>query len=98
MSFGRQRSLSATAVCAVLALFVVRGTLRSDVGTAIAAAIVYLLPLMALQAPTEKALRRWVDELRFPVDWIVYAGAKLTLGLVAAGIGSFAIGSRRALG
>ncbi|MGA2182074.1 MAG: PP2C family protein-serine/threonine phosphatase [Bryobacteraceae bacterium] len=81
-------SLVSAAGCAVLALFVMRGTLSSDVGTTIALAIVYMLPLMALQAATEKALRRWADASRFPVDWIVYGGAKVTLGLVVAGIGS----------
>ncbi len=81
-------SLASAAGCAVLALFVIRGTLSSAVGTTIAAAIVYMLPLMALQAATEEALRRWADASRFPVDWIVYGGAKLTLGLVVAGIGS----------
>lgn len=74
--------------CAVLVLFVLQGTLSSGVGQTIAAAIVYTLPLMALQAATEEALRRRVDASRFPLDWIVYGGAKLTLGLVAAGIGS----------
>jgi sigma-B regulation protein RsbU (phosphoserine phosphatase) len=81
-------SLACAAVGAVLALFVIRGTLGSAVGTALAAAIVYMLPFVALLAATEKALRRWADASRFPFDWILYGGAKLTLGLVAAGIGS----------
>jgi hypothetical protein len=38
----------------------------------------YLLPLMALHASTQKALRRWADASRFPLDWIVYGGAQLT--------------------
>jgi len=80
--------LASAAACAVLALFVVRGTLASDVGTTIAAAFAYMLPLMALQAVTEKALQRRADSSRFSVDWIVYGGKKLALGLVAAGIGS----------
>jgi phosphoserine phosphatase RsbU/P len=86
--WGATISLASAIVCAILALFVIRGTLSSAVGTTIAAAIVYMLPLMALQAATEKALRQWSDASRFPLDWIVYGGAKLTLGLVAAGIGS----------
>ena len=74
--------------CSVLVLFVLRGTLSSGVGQTIAAAIVYTLPLMALQAATEEALRRRVDASRFPLDWILYGGAKLILGLAAAGTGS----------
>jgi hypothetical protein len=66
--------LASAAACAVLALFVVRGTLASDVGTTIAAAFAYMLPLMALQAVTEKALQRRADSSRFSVDWIVYGG------------------------
>jgi|SRR5271157_815306 len=88
VAWGATISLASAIVCAILALFVIRGTLSSAVGTTIAAAIVYMLPLMALQAATEKALRQWSDASRFPLDWIVYGGAKLTLGLVAAGIGS----------
>jgi sigma-B regulation protein RsbU (phosphoserine phosphatase) len=80
--------LAAGTGCAVLALFVIRGTLASYVGTTIAVAFVYMLPLMALQNATEKTLARRADGSRFPVDWIVYGGAKLALGLVAAGIGS----------
>ncbi len=53
-----------------------------------AAATVYTIPLLALQAVTEKALQRWANASRFPVDWIVYAGAKLMIGLTAAAIGS----------
>jgi sigma-B regulation protein RsbU (phosphoserine phosphatase) len=74
--------------CAVLVLFVLRGTLSSGVGQTIAAAIVYTLPLVALQIATEQALRRRADASRFPLDWILYGGAKLTLALAAAGIGS----------
>ena len=74
--------------CGVLILFVLRGTLSSGVGQTLAAAIVYVLPLMALQAATEAALGRRADALRFPLDWIFYGGAKLTLVLAAAGIGS----------
>jgi serine phosphatase RsbU (regulator of sigma subunit) len=81
-------SLASTVGCALLALFVLRGTLGSDVGSSIAVAIIYMLPLLALQASTEKALRRLADASRFPVDWIVYGGAKLAIGLAAAGIGS----------
>ena len=74
--------------CGVLVLFVLRGTLGSEVVQTIAAAIIYALPLLALHIPTEEALRRRADALRFPLDWILYGGAKLTLGLAAAGIGS----------
>jgi hypothetical protein len=82
-------ALAAAIGCALLALFVFRGTLSSDVGTTLAAAVVYLLPMLALQAATEEVLRRRADASRFPVDWIVYGGGKLALGLVAAAIGSW---------
>jgi len=74
--------------CALLALFVVQGNVKGDVGKTLAAALVYMLPLLALQAVTEKTLRRWADASRFPVDWVVYGGAKLVLGLAAAAVGS----------
>jgi len=76
--------------CALLALFVVQGNVKGDVGKTLAAALVYMLPLLALQAVTEKTLRRWADASRFPVDWVVYGGAKLVLGLAAAAVGSAA--------
>lgn len=81
-------SLLFAASCSVLVLFALRGTLSSGVGQTIAAAIVYTLPLVALQVATEQALRRRADASRFPLDWILYGGAKLTLALAAAGIGS----------
>jgi serine phosphatase RsbU (regulator of sigma subunit) len=80
--------LALAAGCSLLVLFVIRGTLGSEAGTAVAVAFIYSLPLMALQAVTEKLLRRWADASRFPMDWIVYGGAKLMLSLAAAGIGS----------
>jgi phosphoserine phosphatase RsbU/P len=81
-------SLLATAACALLALFVMSGTLGGEAGTAVIVATIYMLPLLALQAGTEKPLRRWSDASRFPIDWIIYGGAKLMLSLAAAGIGS----------
>lgn len=81
-------ALACAAGCAVLALFVMYGTLRSEVGRSIAAAVVYMLPLLALQAALEKPLRRRVDAAVFPVDWIIFAGTQLVLGLAAAGVGS----------
>src|SRR5512133_2873135 len=81
-------SLLSAVGCGLLILFVLRGALSSGVGQTIAAAIVYVLPLMALQAATEAALGRRADALRFPLDWMFYGGAKLTLVLAAAGIGS----------
>ncbi|MGA7409412.1 MAG: PP2C family protein-serine/threonine phosphatase [Bryobacteraceae bacterium] len=77
-----------TITCALLALFVVQGNVQGDVGKTLAAAIVYMLPLLALQAATEKTLRHWSDASRFPVDWIVYGGAKLVIGLASAAVGS----------
>lgn len=44
--------------------------------------------MLAIEAATEKAVRRWADQSRFPIDWIVYGGAKVVLGLVVAGIGT----------
>jgi serine phosphatase RsbU (regulator of sigma subunit) len=81
-------SIAVTAGCAVLSLFVMSGTITSEVGIAIGVSILYMMPLLALNAATETALRRRADASPFPVDWIVYGGGKLTLGLVAAGIGS----------
>ena len=80
--------LASAAACAVLAFFLASGTLGRGVGTTIAAAMVYMLPLMALQISADKPLRRWTDASRFPLDWIVFGGAQLTIGLAAAGIGS----------
>ncbi len=81
-------ALISTVSCALLALFLVEGRVQGEIGKTLAAAIVYMLPLLALQAVTEKALRRWADASRFPLDWIVYGGAKLVLGLACAAIGS----------
>jgi phosphoserine phosphatase RsbU/P len=81
-------SLLSAAACGVLALFVIRGNFSGEVGITIAAAVVYTIPLLALQAVTEKALQRWANSSRFPVDWIFYGGAKLVIGLAAAAIGS----------
>ncbi len=81
-------ALISTVSCALLALFLVEGRVQGEIGKTLAAAIVYMLPLLALQALTEKTLRRWADASRFPLDWIVYGGAKLVLGLACAAIGS----------
>jgi len=80
--------LVSTLGSAALALFIINGTLRIDIGVTLAAAIVYGGPLVALYAATEQALRRVADASRFPLDWVVYGGAKLIIGLVAAAIGS----------
>lgn len=64
------------------------GTLGSEVGRTIAATLVYALPLLALQAAAGKMLRRWADASRFPLDWIVFGGAQLVIGLTAAAIAS----------
>jgi len=74
--------------CALVSLFILRGSFGGEAARAVAIAIIYLLPMMALQAATEKTLRRWADASRFPTDWIIYGGTKLTLALVCAGIGS----------
>jgi len=81
-------SLVITAGFSLLTLFVMQGNFGSEAGTAVEVAIIYVLPLMTLQAITERAIRRWSDASRFPMDWIIYVGAKLILTLIAAGIGS----------
>ena len=80
-------SLSAVAGSAVLALFVFGGGWR-DAGTALGVAVLYGLPILAVEALTETRLRRWADASRFPVDWVVYGGLKIVLGLAVAAIGS----------
>jgi sigma-B regulation protein RsbU (phosphoserine phosphatase) len=80
---GVAMSLAASA----LAVFVWGGG-WSDLGGALVAALVYGLPLLAIEAATEKTALRWADRSRFPIDWIVYAGIKVALGLVVAGIGT----------
>jgi len=80
--------ISAAAGCAVLALFVVYGSI-SNVGTAVAAALIYMAPLMLLQAISEKRLRAWADCAPSPLDWIGYGAAKLLTGGIAALIGTF---------
>jgi sigma-B regulation protein RsbU (phosphoserine phosphatase) len=80
--------LASAAGCAVLAIFVSSSTLRGGIAATVAAAIAYLLPLMALQISAEKPLRRWADRSRFPLDWIVFGGAQLTIALLGAAIGS----------
>jgi hypothetical protein len=59
-------ALVSTISCAFLALFVVQGNVKGDVGKTLAAAIVYMAPLLALQAATEKTLRRWRTAPCFP--------------------------------
>ncbi len=76
------------ASCSLLTLFILRGSFGGEAGKAVAVAIIYLLPIMALQGATEKMLRRWADASRFPLDWFVYGGGKLTLSLASVGIGS----------
>ena len=81
-------SFASAAACAVLAVFVLSGAVTNNVTTAVAAALVYMLPLLALQATTENALRRRADASGFPVDWIIYVSSKLAVGVAAAAIGS----------
>ena len=88
MIWGAVLPISAAAGCAVVALFVVYGSISSGVGTAVAAALIYMTPLMLLQAITEKRLRSWADATPSPLDWIGYGGAKLVTGGIAAAIGT----------
>jgi serine phosphatase RsbU (regulator of sigma subunit) len=76
------------ASCSLLTLFILRGSFGGEAGKAVAVAIIYLLPIMALQGATERMLRRWADASRFPLDWFVYGGGKLTIALACVGIGS----------
>ncbi|MGA2571577.1 MAG: PP2C family protein-serine/threonine phosphatase [Terracidiphilus sp.] len=81
-------ALAVTSAFALLTLFIMQGNFGHEAGIAVAVGTLYVLPLLALQAVTEKQLRRWADAAPFPMDWIVYGGAKLVLALAAAGIGS----------
>jgi sigma-B regulation protein RsbU (phosphoserine phosphatase) len=80
-------SFGAAAICSAVALFVVFGTLRG-LGWTVAAAMIYMTPLMLLQALTEKRLVAWADAAHFPFDWMIYGGAKLVFALTAAAVGS----------
>src|SRR4051794_34350407 len=84
---GTAGSLAMASTAAMLALFVVSGTTGGAAGT-IAAAIIYMTPLMMFQAATERPFGRWVDAARFPFDWFVYGGTKLAIGVAAAITGS----------
>jgi len=84
-------SLLITAGFSLLALFIMQGSFGGEAGIAVAIAIIYVLPLLALQAITEKTFRRWADAFPFPMDWIVYTGAKLIIVLVAAAVGSLLV-------
>ncbi len=81
-------AIGGAALSALLASFIMQGVRGGQLGVAIVAAIVYVFPLLALQAITEKALRRRADAARFPIDWVIYGGAKLIIGLASAAIGS----------
>lgn len=74
--------------CALVSLFILRGSIGGEVGKVVATAVIYILPSMAFQAATEKRLRQWADGSQFPMDWIVYGGAKLILATAAAGVAS----------
>jgi sigma-B regulation protein RsbU (phosphoserine phosphatase) len=80
--------LAVGAACGLLAHFVMGGRFDAEVGMIIALTTVYVLPLLALQAITEPALRRWSDASAFPLDWIVYGGAKLIICLASAAVSS----------
>ena len=56
-------SVGSATACALLALFVMYGSFRSGVGIAIAAALIYMAPLMAYQAANEKQLQYRADQL-----------------------------------
>lgn len=81
-------TLSVTALLALLTLFVLNGSFNNEAGKTVVIAILYLLPLIALQAGTEKPLSRWADSSPFPMDWVIYSGTKLILSLAGAGAGS----------
>jgi serine phosphatase RsbU (regulator of sigma subunit) len=64
------------------------GRFDAHVGEIIALTTVYVLPLLALQAITEPMLKRWSDASAFPLDWVVYGGAKLIICLASAAVSS----------
>lgn len=71
-----------------LAWFVMTGSF-GGLGRPIAAAMLYLLPAVALQAAAERPMRRWMTPARFPMDWIIFIGVILTVASATAAVGNF---------
>jgi len=73
---------------AALAWFVMTGSF-GGLWRPIGATMLYLLPIVALQAAAERPMRRWMAPARFPMDWIILIGVKLTVASAAAAVGNF---------
>jgi sigma-B regulation protein RsbU (phosphoserine phosphatase) len=72
----------------VLATFVLTGSL-GELGTATGAAMLYLLPAVALMGALENPMRRWMAPARFPMNWVIFVGVKLTMATATAAVGNF---------
>jgi sigma-B regulation protein RsbU (phosphoserine phosphatase) len=73
---------------AALVKFVITGSL-GGLGGMLAAAFLYLLPIVATLGITERPMRRWMAAARFPMDWVIYVAVKLTATVAAAAVGGF---------
>jgi sigma-B regulation protein RsbU (phosphoserine phosphatase) len=71
---------------ALLSWFVMTGSLR-EIGVPVLAALLFLLPTLALEAAMRGPLDRLVDQARFPMDWGIFIGAKLVAAVGVAAIG-----------
>ena len=70
-----------------LAWYVITGSF-GGVGESIAAGLLYLLPIVALQAVLERPMRRWMAPARSPMYWVIFVAFKLTIALAAAAVGN----------
>ena len=75
------------ASCSLLTLFILRGSFGGSAGKAVAVAIIYLLPIMAFQAPPKKCSGDRPTH-RVPPGLVRLRRRKLTLSLASVGIGS----------
>jgi sigma-B regulation protein RsbU (phosphoserine phosphatase) len=70
-----------------LTWYVITGSF-GGVGESIAAGLLYLLPILALQAVLERPMRRWMAPARPPMYWVIFVAFKLTIALAAAAVGN----------
>ena len=75
-------------VLTVLATFVLTGSLR-ELSTAIGASMLYILPAIALAAAIEAPMRRWMAPARFPMNWVIFVGARIVMSVAATAVGNF---------
>src|ERR1035438_2369658 len=66
-----------------LTWYVITGSF-GGVGESIAAGLLYLLPILALQAVLERPMRRWMAPARPPMYWVIFVAFKLTIALAGA--------------